>query len=343
MADPRFYKKAAVVSLAQLAAKCEVELANPEDADFLVDDLAALDTAGPTQLTFLDNRKYRDQFEITKAGACIIHPDFKSAAPQGIKLLFSKSPYKSYALASALLNPDPKPESGVAETSRIHSSAKIGSNATIEDFVVISEGAEIGDNCWIAPYAYIGPGVKIGNNCRVMSHATITYALIGDHVTIYTGVRIGQEGFGFAIDRAGFVKVPQLGRVIVEGYSEIGANCTIDRGALGDTVIGMGSWLDNQIQIAHNVKMGKGCIIAAQVGISGSTELGDYVMIGGQSGLSGHLKIGSLVKIAAKSGVTRDVPAKEEWMGYPAMPMKQFLRHTGLLNRMIKNKTKEAS
>lgn len=342
MADPRFYKKSATVSLAQLAAKCDLELADPKDGDFLVDDLSALDTAAPSHLSFLDNRKYREQFETTKAGACIIHPDFKSTAPKGIRLLFSKSPYKSYALASNLMNPDPKPETGISSFARIHETAKIGLNTTVEDFVTISEGVEIGDNCWIAPHTHIGPGVKIGNNCRVMSNATITYALIGDNVTIYTGARIGQEGFGFAIDRAGFVKVPQLGRVIVEGHSEIGANCTIDRGALGDTVIGMGTWLDNQIQIAHNVRIGKGCIIAAQVGISGSSELGDYVMIGGQSGISGHLKIGSLVKIAAKSGVTRDIPAKEEWMGYPAMPMKQFLRHTGLLNRMIKNRTKEA-
>ncbi len=342
MPDQRFFHKPVALSLAQLAAKCDMELANAADGDFIVEDLAPLDAANSSQLSFLDNRKYREQFINTKAGACIIHPDFKDIAPKGVRLLLSKAPYKSYALASSMINPDPKPDTGISSFARIHETAKIGTNTTIEDFVIISEDAEIGDNCWIAPYTFIGKGVKIGNNCRIMQNVTITHSLIGDNVKIYTGARIGQEGFGFAIDRAGFVKVPQLGRVIIEGYSEIGANTTIDRGALGDTVIGMGTWLDNLIQIAHNVKIGKGCIMAAGVGISGSCEIGDYVMLGGQVGIVGHLKIGTLAKVAAKSGVTRNIPPKEEWMGYPAMPLKQFLRHTVYLNRVTKRNKKEA-
>ncbi len=342
MPDQRFFSQPIAVSLAQLAAKCDMALANPSDGDFIVNDLAPLDSAGPMQLSFLDNKKYRDQFQKTKAGACIIHPDFKDIAPEGVRLLLSKAPYKSYALASGLINSDLKPDAAISSFARVHETAKIGTNVTIEDFAIISEGVEIGDNCWIAAYAFIGPGVKIGKNCRIMQHTTITHSLIGDNVKVYTGARIGQEGFGFAIDRAGFVKVPQLGRVIVEGYSEIGANTTIDRGALGDTVIGLGSWLDNLIQIAHNVKIGKGCIMAAGVGISGSCEIGDYVMLGGHVGVVGHLKIGTLAKVAAKSGVTRDIPPNEEWMGYPAMPLKQFLRHTAYLNRKTSKNKKEA-
>ena len=341
MADPRFFKKSAPVSLATIAAKCDAELADASHGDFLVDAIATLDDANESDLAFLDNRKYINQFKITKAGVCIIHPDFQSVAPKGVRLLLSKSPYKSYALASQLLNPDPKPETGISDKAEIHPSAKIGANATIDSFVIIGENAEIGDNVWIAAHSYIGPGVKIGNNCRIMQSVTITHSLIGDNVKVYTGARLGQEGFGFAIDRTGFIKVPQLGRVIIEGHSEIGANTTIDRGALGDTVIGMGSWLDNLIQIAHNVKVGRGCVMAAGVGISGSCEIGDYVMLGGHVGVVGHLKIGTMAKVAAKSGVTRDIPAKEEWMGYPAMPMKQFLRHTAYLNRMTK-RNKEA-
>ena len=193
------------------------------------------------------------------------------------------------------------------------------------------------------PHAVISEGCIIGAKCRIGSHVSVSYALIGDNVRIYAGARIGQDGFGFAIDPAGFVKVPQLGRVMIEGHSEIGANTTIDRGALGDTVIGMGTWIDNMVQIAHNVKVGRGCMLAAQIGISGSTEIGDYVAVGGQAGFAGHLKIGSMARIAAKSGVTRDVPPKEEWMGYPAMPMKQYLRQVGTLNRLIarKNTSKE--
>ncbi len=340
MTDPHFHKRSGAVSLAQIAAKAGAELANPADGDFLVEDVAPLSAAGPTHLSFLDNKKYRDQFAAAQCGACIIHPDMQGNAPKGVRLLLSKSPYKSYALAAAVIYPNAKPAARIAPTAIIGEGAKLGEGVTIDDFAIIGEGAEIGPNSWIGAHSVIGDNVKIGKDCRVMSNATITYSVIGDRVWIYTGARIGQDGFGFAIDREGFVKVPQLGRVVIEGYSEIGANTTIDRGALGDTVIGMGSWIDNQVQIGHNVKIGKGCVIVSQVGISGSTEIGDYVMLGGQAGVAGHLKIGSLAKVAAKSGVTRDIPAKEEWMGYPAMPMKQFLRHTALLNRMTK-KNKE--
>ena len=342
MADPRFYTSSAPLSLAVIAASCDAELADQADGDFEVTSIATLDSAGPSQLSFLDNRKYKSQFEATKAGACIIHPDFVEFAPKGVRLILSRSPYKSYALASAMLTPDPIPATGISPLASISPTAKVGNSTTIDAFAVVGDDAEIGDNCWIAPHAVVGRGVKIGNHCRIMSGATVTHSVIGDRVWIYTGARIGQDGFGFAIDRAGFVKVPQIGRVIIEGHSEIGANTTIDRGALGDTVIGAGTWIDNQVQIGHNVKIGKGCVIVSQVGIGGSTEIGDYVMLGGQVGVAGHLKIGSMAKIAAKSGVTRDVPAKEEWMGYPAMPMKQFLRHTAHLNKVTRKNNKEA-
>ena len=156
---------------------------------------------------------------------------------------------------------------------------------------------------------------------------------------LYPGVRIGQDGFGFAIDPTGFVKVPQLGRVVIGDNIEVGANSCIDRGSQGDTTIGSGTWIDNLVQIAHNVKIGRGCVIVSQCGIAGSTELGDFVVLGGQVGVSGHLKIGSMSRVAAKSGVTKNIPPKEEWMGYPAMPMKTFLRHTVKLAQLAK-KTK---
>ncbi len=338
MADPSFFRKPAAFSLAKIAGLTGSELHDPSQGDFLVDDVSSLDKATATQLSFLDNRKYRDDLTVTKAGACIIHPDFASLAPAGLRLILSKSPYKAYALAAQALYPVEIPAPQIASTARIHPTAKIGPNCVIEDFVVIGENVEIGEGAWIESHAVISKGCKIGKNFRAGSHASISYAVIGDGVRLYSGVRIGQDGFGFAIDPAGFVKVPQLGRVVIEGYTEVGANTTIDRGALGDTVIGKGSWLDNLIQIAHNVKIGRGCILASQIGISGSTELGDYCAVGGQAGFAGHLKIGSMARIAAKSGVTRDVPAKEEWMGYPAMPMKQYLRQVATLNKMIAKK-----
>lgn len=338
MADQRFFYRSAPKSLATLSAVSGCSLHNPADADFIVEDVATLDKAGANHVAFLDNKKYRAAFEATKAGACVVHPDLVGLAPSGVKLLISNAPYKSYALIAQALYPEPKPSVGIAATAKIDQSAKISDGCVIEDYAVIGADVEIGEGTWIEPHAVISDGCKIGKNCRIGAHASLAYAMIGDNVRIYCGARIGQDGFGFAIDPAGFVKVPQLGRVVIEGHSEIGANTCIDRGALGDTVIGMGSWLDNMVQVAHNVKLGRGCVIAAQVGISGSTELGDFVAVGGQAGLAGHLKVGAMARIAAKSGVTRDVPAKEEWMGYPAMPMKQYLRQVATLNKLIKTK-----
>jgi UDP-3-O-[3-hydroxymyristoyl] glucosamine N-acyltransferase len=338
MADPRFFREPAALSLARIAGLTGAELADPAHADFLVEDVATLEHAGESHISFLDNAKYRDAFQNTKAGACIVHPDMARIAPPGLRLLISKSPYRSYAQTAQAFYPVPMPETGISDTAQIHGTAKLGKGCVVEAYAVIGEGVEIGDDTWIEAHAVISSGCKIGKGCRIGSHATVAYALIGDYVRIYPGARIGQDGFGFAIDPAGFVKVPQLGRVIIEGHSEIGANTTIDRGALGDTVIGAGTWIDNLVQIAHNVKIGKGCIFAAQAGVSGSTEIGDYVAIGGQAGFAGHLKIGSMARIAAKSGVTRDIPPKGEWMGYPAMPMKQYLRQVATLNRLIAKK-----
>ena len=158
---------------------------------------------------------------------------------------------------------------------------------------------------------------------------------------LYPGVRIGQDGFGFAIDPAGHVKVPQLGRVKIGNHIEIGANTTIDRGAGPDTEIGDGTWIDNLVQIGHNVRIGRGCVIVSQVGISGSTQIGDFVAIGGQAGIAGHLNIGSGARIGAQSGVMNDIPHMSEYMGSPAFPKTQFFRQVAALNRLIKKKKKD--
>lgn len=330
------------MSLAQIAAKIGATLANPEDGEYIVQDVAALNNATSEHLSFLDNKKYRDQFSVTTAGAVIIHPDMVPYAPEGVKLLLTKSPYKSYALAAQNFYPDARPSPSISDMSRIHPTAKIGEGAYIGDFVVIGENVVIGDNAWIESHASIGANVQFGNNCRVGNHASVSHAIIGNNVRLYPGVRIGQDGFGFAIDPAGFVKVPQLGRVVMGDHIEIGANTCIDRGAQGDTTIGSGTWIDNLVQIGHNVKIGRACVIVSQVGISGSTELGDFVVLAGQVGVAGHLKIGSMAKVGAQSGILKDIPAKEEWMGYPAQPIKKFLRQTVAIAQLT-NKTKTAN
>ncbi|HPQ51333.1 MAG TPA: UDP-3-O-(3-hydroxymyristoyl)glucosamine N-acyltransferase, partial [Alphaproteobacteria bacterium] len=280
----------------------------------------------------------KDQFEKTKAGACIIHPDMVEFAPDGVRLILSESPYKAYATAAQIFYPETRPDPMISKFSSIHPDAKIGQGVHIADFVTIGAGAEIGDYVWIDSHTSIGAGVILGDYVRIGNNATVSHAVIGSHSRVYPGVRIGQDGFGFAIDPTGFVKVPQLGRVMVGDHVEIGANTTVDRGASGDTVIGSGSWIDNLVQIGHNVKIGRACVIVAQVGIAGSSELGDFVVLAGQVGVAGHLKIGAMAKVAAQSGVTKNIPAKEEWMGYPAMPMKRYLRQSVYLSKVIDHK-----
>ncbi len=338
MADLRFFTKPQSLTLAQIAGRIGAELHEPEQAEYLIHDVAALDVASEGQLSFLDNKKYRDQFSKTKAAACIVHPDMVSFAPKGVRLLLSTSPYKAYALAAQAFYPEQRPEPMISKFSNIHPDAKVGKDVFIGDFVTVGANAEIGNGVWIESHAAIGAGVILGDNVRIGNHATLSHCMIGNGTRIYPGARIGQDGFGFAIDPSGFVKVPQLGRVVIGERVEIGANTTIDRGASGDTVIGSGSWIDNLVQIGHNVKIGRGCILVAQVGVAGSSELGDFVVLAGQVGVAGHLKIGSMAKVAAQSGVTKDIPAREEWMGYPAMPMKRYLRQSVYLSKAIDKK-----
>lgn len=336
MADPQFFKKSKSFTLKELADLCGAEVAEGSGAAYVLEDLAALDQAGASDLSFLDNAKYKEQFVNTKAGACIIHPDMAALAPKGINLLLSPNPYKSYALAAQAFYPENKPEAYVSEHASIHADAIIGDDCTIEAGVVIGAGASIGSGCWIEANAVIGGNVQIDDHVRVGSNSTLSHCHVGNHTRLYPGVRVGQDGFGFAIDPKGHVKVPQLGRVMIGQHVEIGANSTIDRGAGPDTIIGDGTWIDNLVQIGHNVKIGRGCVLVSQVGVSGSTVIEDFVAIGGQAGIAGHLHVGMGARIAGQSGVMKDVAAGEEQMGYPAIPLKQYMKQVALLKRMTK-------
>lgn len=338
MADPRFFSSPQPISLAAIAARTGAELADAKSGDYLVQSVNALQDASANQLSFLDNRKYKEQFQSTKAGACFIHPLMKGLAPDGLHLLLTPTPYKAYALAAQILYPDPYPAPSINPTASVHATAKIGKECVIEHGAVIGANAVIGDGSWIEPMAYIGAGVELGAGCRIGHGATVSHAILGKRVRLYPGARVGQDGFGFAIDPQGHVKVPQLGCVEIGDFVEIGANTCIDRGTLGNTVIGQGTWIDNLVQIGHNVKVGRGCALAAQVGIAGSTIIGDFVAMGGQVGIAGHLTIGDQVQIAAQSGIMHDLPPKTEWMGYPAVPLKRFLRQSATLNKLIENK-----
>ncbi|MFP4312970.1 MAG: UDP-3-O-(3-hydroxymyristoyl)glucosamine N-acyltransferase [Alphaproteobacteria bacterium] len=338
MADPRFFTKSAknytITEIADITG-CEIKgTANAQN--LTITDVASLAEASSGQISFWDNAKYKNDFINSKAGACFVREKALEFAPSHMVLLVSAHPYKSYAKAASYIYPDPFPEASISADAHIEDGAQIEKGCIIEAGAVIKSGAKIGAGSWIESGAVIGRNVQIGEKCRIGPQVSLSHCLIGDNVRLYPGVRIGQDGFGFAIDPQGHVKVPQLGRVIIEDHVEIGANTTIDRGAGPDTIIGQGTWIDNLVQIGHNVQIGKGCIIVSQAGISGSTQLGDFVAMGGQSGIAGHLKIGSGARIAGQSGVMRDIPAGEEQMGSPSMPLKQFMRQIATLAKLAK-------
>ncbi len=332
--DPRFYTAAGPLPLKNLVLLTGAKLHNQVDALREVKSVAPVENAGPDDLSFFDNRKYKDAFRNSGAGACFIRPTDIDLAPAGMALLLHDAPYHAYAIAADALFPRPVIKNKISEHAFIHDSASIGAGCEIRAGAVIGPKVEIGARCLIEANAVIDRAVKIGNDCRIGAGSSISHALIGHRVSLYPGVRIGQDGFGYALSPKGHVKVPQLGRVVIEDDVEIGSNTTIDRGSNQDTVIGRGSVIDNLVMIAHNVKIGPMCVIVAQSGIAGSTQLEPGVVLAAQTGIAGHLTIGAGARIAAQSGVMRDVPSAKEYMGSPAMPIRQYFRQVAWLEKM---------
>jgi UDP-3-O-[3-hydroxymyristoyl] glucosamine N-acyltransferase len=225
---------------------------------------------------------------------------------------------------------------GVSPRAHVHPDAGFEYDVTVDPGAVIGPGARIGSGTLIGANAVIGPGVRIGRDCAIGPNATIACALIGDRVIIHPGAHIGQDGFGFALRAEGHLKVPQIGRVIIQDDVEIGAGATIDRGANRDTVIGEGTKIDNLVQVGHNVVIGRHCVLVAQSGVSGSCVIEDFAALGGQAGLAGHLHIGAGAQVAAAAGLMRDVPAGERWGGTPAKPMRQHFREIATLEKLAR-------
>jgi len=336
--DPRFFVRTGPHSLAVVAeaAGGSSESLKHADAARSFVGVAPLQTAEPGQVSFLDNRRYGAALDKTRAGAVILHPEMAARVPAGTIAITTTAPYEGWARVAALFHPLPPAQPGIHSSAVIDPSARIDPSVEIGPFVVIGPRAEIGARCRIGAHAVVGQGVVLGADCRVGALASISHSLIGARVNIYPGARIGQDGFGFAITSRGFLSVPQLGRVIVGDDVEIGANTTVDRGSAQDTMIGAGTRLDNLVQIGHNVRIGRGCVIVAQVGVSGSTIIEDQVMLGGQAGLAGHLHIGRGARVGAQAGVISDVAPGAEVIGSPAQSVRDFFRQVAFLRRLAK-------
>lgn len=332
--DPRFFARLGPFDLARVAAAAGGQIDKAAPAALELSGVAPLQAAGPLEVSFLDNRRYAGVLRASRAGAVIVHPVMRDQVPPGTVAIVTAEPYLGWARVAALFHPAPPPVPGIAPSAVVDASARIDPSAEIGPLAVIGAGAEIGPGCRIGPLALVGPGVVIGRDCRIGAQVTISHAILGARVVLYPGARIGQDGFGFAASGGAFVSVPQLGRVILEDDVEIGANSAIDRGSAQDTVIGAGSRLDNLVQIGHNVRVGRHCVIVAQAGISGSTVLEDFVTVAGQAGFSGHLRIGAKARIGGQAGVMADVPAGAEVVGSPAEPVRVFFRQVATLRRL---------
>jgi UDP-3-O-[3-hydroxymyristoyl] glucosamine N-acyltransferase len=341
MADPRFFARVGPFSLESVAELSGARLRDPAHAERLVADVAPLESAGPEDLTFLDNSKYLEAFSRSRAGAAFVDEHLVERAPSGMALLVTGEPYKAFARAAQAFYP-PKPvQPRRAASAIIDPSAVVPADCDIREYVVIEAEVRLGARCRIGPNTVIAEGVELGEDCQVGANVTLSHCRIGARVVLHPGVRVGQPGFGFAPDPNRPIKVPQLGRVIIGDDVDIGANTTIDRGSGHDTVIGPGTMIDNLVQIGHNVVLGRGCILAGQVGISGSTKLGDFVMAGGQAGLAGHLTIGSGARIAAKAGLMRDVGPGATVAGAPAVSITAWMRQVAILQRLARKKDGE--
>ncbi|WP_309669745.1 UDP-3-O-(3-hydroxymyristoyl)glucosamine N-acyltransferase [Gemmatimonas sp.] len=307
------------------------------DGSIEVRGIAPLDRAGPNELSFLSHLRYGQWFATSRAGVVLISPELAELAGTPLTRIVVAKPVDAMVTLLARFHRKEPRAQGVHPSAIIANDVHLGEGVTIDPFVVIGEGAVIGDGSWISAHALIGAGSVLGRDVRVHSTAVVyPFTELGDRVTLHAGARVGREGFGFVPQANGVVRIPHAGRCILEHDVEVGANSCIDRGSVDDTIIGAGTKIDNLVQIAHNVRVGRGCFFASQAGVAGSTRIGDGVQIGGQVGIGGHVTIGSKANLAGGAGVIGNVPAGETWSGYPARSHRDHLRASAAIARLAK-------
>ncbi|HET9716357.1 MAG TPA: UDP-3-O-(3-hydroxymyristoyl)glucosamine N-acyltransferase [Pseudolabrys sp.] len=342
MTEPLFLRRSRGLTIEEIGALTGADVSSVH-AKRAITNIAPLDRAGPSDLAFLDSRSFASAASATHAGACLTTAALAKVLPENVVVLAVREPYRAFVIAARALFPHAlRPSSfsqpGDVAGAQVDSAARLEDGVSVEPGAVIGPGAEIGSGSIIGANAVVGAHVRIGRDCGIGANSTISNALIGDRVIIHPGCTIGQDGFGFVMGSKGHLKIPQVGRVIIQDDVEIGAGTTIDRGAIRDTVVGEGTKIDNLVQVGHNVTIGRHCVIVAQTGISGSSTLEDFVVLGARVGLNNNVTVGEGAQIAAVSVVHGDVPPGARWGGTPAKPVKQWFREMMLLERLARQK-----
>ncbi|MDZ5696410.1 UDP-3-O-(3-hydroxymyristoyl)glucosamine N-acyltransferase [Chelativorans sp. M5D2P16] len=346
MKEPEFFAPARPIQVGEIATLTGARLVGDEFSAVAVTHLAAASEGGEGALVFIDGKRNAVNLASVRAAAVLCAEEIALNAPAGVAVLATPHPQQAFATVARLLFPAavrPQPmtgETGISSHAFIAPDALLEDGVIVEAGAVVSDGVSVGRGTIIGPHAVISKGCSIGRECYVGANSTLQYAIVGDRVIIHPGAQIGQDGFGFLPGPRGLEKNPQIGRVVIQDDVEIGANTTVDRGALSDTVIGEGTKIDNLVQVAHNVRIGRSCVIAGHCGLSGSVTLGDYAMLGGQVGIADHITIGERAQLAASSGVMNDIPAGERWAGSPAQPMRQAFREIAALRSLVEGKRK---
>jgi len=339
MINTNFHNICGPFTVDVLSKIINAKIYNADDGK-LINGAADVDNAKKGDITFIAFNNTLAKLKDSNASACIVNKYHESIIPHNMVCLEVNDPHAAYAIIAQKFYPKDNFIPRISEKSDIPEKYKYSKTIRIDPYVVVEDNTVIEDNVWIGSGCYIGNGVKIGNGIRIHSNVTIECAEIGENVLLYTGVRIGQSGFGFAPSIHGHIVIPQVGKVVIKNNVEIGANSCIDRGSYGPTIIGEGTFIDNLVHIAHNVKIGKFCAIAGQVGVAGSTTIEDYCMFGGQVGIGGHLTVGKGSQAGGQAGITKDLEAGSKVSGTPAIPLTQYHRQSLLLKKLIKNKGK---